>query len=101
MTINAQAARRREITIIGSACRFPGGVTSPSKLWDLIRDPYELAEPIPPDRFSALGFYHENEQYHGHFNVKEAYFLAGFSRYCASEKPYVSSRDSNKVMPKQ
>ncbi|KAF7865953.1 hypothetical protein EAF04_006117 [Stromatinia cepivora] len=67
----------QEIAIIGSGCRFPGGANSPSKLWDLVHNPRQVAEPIPLDRFSAQGFYHENGQYHGHFNVKEAYFLEG------------------------
>nr|ANM86563.1 putative type I PKS [Cladonia uncialis subsp. uncialis] len=35
------------------------------------------SEPIPLDCFSAQGFYHESGQYHGHFYVREAYFLAG------------------------
>lgn len=75
--MNAKGASRQEIAIIGSGCRFPGRTNSPSQLWDLVRDPYQLAEPIPLDRFSVQGFYHESGQYHGHFNVKEAYFLAG------------------------
>ncbi|TVY36834.1 Polyketide synthase-nonribosomal peptide synthetase [Lachnellula subtilissima] len=64
------------IAIIGSGCRFPGHVDSPSKLWELIHSPSQLAKPIPLERFSAEGFYHQNAQYHGHMNVKKAYFLA-------------------------
>lgn len=74
---DAMAFTGQEIAIIGSGCRLPGGADSPSKLWDLLQNPRQVAEPIPLDRFSAPGFYHENGQYHGHFNVKEAYFLAG------------------------
>ena len=74
--MDAKGSRRHDIAIIGSGCRFPGHVNSPSQLWDLVCDPIELAEPIPLDRFSVPGFYHENGHYHGHFNVKEAYFLA-------------------------
>ncbi|KAH8899038.1 hypothetical protein GQ53DRAFT_836980 [Thozetella sp. PMI_491] len=66
----------RDIAIIGSGCRFPGGANSPSKLWELLRSPRGLSQPIPSDRFSVDGFYHENAQYHGHMNVKQAYFLA-------------------------
>jgi hybrid polyketide synthase / nonribosomal peptide synthetase ACE1 len=70
-------AGEQPIAIIGSGCRFPGNVTSPSKLWDLLREPREVAEPITQDRFSSEGFYHPDSQYHGHFNVKDAYFLTG------------------------
>ncbi|KAI0890579.1 uncharacterized protein GGS22DRAFT_194555 [Annulohypoxylon maeteangense] len=75
------SSRGQEIAIVGTGCRLPGDVTNPSKLWDLIRSPRQLAEPIPPDRFSLPGFYHQNGQYHGHENVKEAYFLAGDGVY--------------------
>lgn len=66
----------RDIAIIGSGCRFPGNANSPTQLWNLLRSPRQLAEPIPIDRFSGPGYYHQSGQYHGHFNVKEAYFLA-------------------------
>ncbi|RYP47491.1 hypothetical protein DL768_006463 [Monosporascus sp. mg162] len=70
-------ARGEEIAIVGCGLRFPGGANTPSKLWDLVHNPRHLAESIPPDRFSAQGYYHENGEYHGHGNVKEAYFLGG------------------------
>ncbi|RYP25133.1 hypothetical protein DL765_000014 [Monosporascus sp. GIB2] len=66
-------ANGQEIAIIGSACRFPGDATSPSKLWDLLRAPRLVASPVP----ALKGYFHENGQYHGHANVKEAYLLAG------------------------
>ncbi|KAF1994667.1 hypothetical protein P154DRAFT_581615 [Amniculicola lignicola CBS 123094] len=74
--------RGEDIAIVGSGCRFPGHATSPSKLWDILRDPHVLAETIPKDRFSGEGFYHPDGQYHGHFNVKEGYFLAGEGVHC-------------------
>ena len=75
--MSAHGASYQKITIIGSGCRYPSRINSPSQLWDLIRDPSQLAEPIPLDRFSVQGFYHESGQYHGHCYVREAYFLAG------------------------
>ena len=71
------AVKAQDVAIVGSGCRFPSHINSPSKLWDLVRNPRQLAEPIPLDRFSGEGFYHQNGQYQGHMNVKEAYFLAG------------------------
>lgn len=69
--------RREPIAIIGSGCRFPGDATSPSKLWDITLNTPDLLAPIPSDRFSTQGFYHESGQYHGHSNVKNAYLLSG------------------------
>lgn len=63
------------IAIVGSACRFPGDASSPSKLWDILIDPKDLQREISDDRFSAEGFYHPNGAHHGHSNVRKAYLL--------------------------
>lgn len=73
------AEGKEPIAIIGSGCRFPGGVDTPSGLWDLLRDPVDLRCQIPEDRFCANGFYHQNGQYHGHSNTVHAYLLSGDS----------------------
>ncbi|GAP92219.1 putative polyketide synthase [Rosellinia necatrix] len=64
-----------KIAIIGCGLRFPGGTKSLAELWDLVHHPRNLAQEIPPGRFRAQGYYHENGEYHGHGNIKEAYFL--------------------------
>lgn len=53
------------IAIVGSSCRFPGGVDSPSKLWELLKEPRDLLSEIPASRFNPNGFYHENGEHHG------------------------------------
>ncbi|KAI0454220.1 hypothetical protein F5B21DRAFT_514821 [Xylaria acuta] len=63
------------IAIVGSSCRFPGDVTSPSKLWDLLRKPHDLSREVPPERFSAKGFYHHDAKHHGTTNSIKAYWL--------------------------
>ncbi|KAI1825867.1 hypothetical protein F4861DRAFT_500148 [Xylaria intraflava] len=65
--------KRRDIAIIGSGCRFAGGATSPSKLWSLLRNPRIVASEVP----ALKGHYHDDHDYHGHTNVKEAYLLEG------------------------
>ncbi|KAI0469085.1 putative polyketide synthase [Xylaria cf. heliscus] len=67
--------RSEPIAIVGSACRFAGSASSPSKLWELLRNPVDLRQEIPDTRFSAVGFYHPEGTYHGHSNVKHAYLL--------------------------
>ncbi|KAK4184061.1 hypothetical protein QBC35DRAFT_541212 [Podospora australis] len=76
------------IAIIGSGCRFPGDADSPFKLWDLVRNPRPLAQEIPPERFSAEGFYHPNSQFLGHSNVKQAYFLEGPGTHREFDAPF-------------
>jgi acyl transferase domain-containing protein len=63
------------IAIVGSGCRFAGDSTSPSKLWELLREPRDVRREIPQERFSATGFYHPNGSYHGHNNIQHAYLL--------------------------
>ncbi|KAH9896254.1 putative polyketide synthase [Xylariomycetidae sp. FL2044] len=63
------------IAIIGSACRFAGDATSPSKLWELLRQPKDVRRLITDERFNAHGFYHHNNSHHGHSNVRHAYMI--------------------------
>lgn len=64
------------IAIIGSACRFAGGAISPSKLWELLKEPRDVLSEIPNSRFNAQGFYHPDGLYHGHSNVQHSYLLS-------------------------
>ncbi|KAK3385176.1 hypothetical protein B0H63DRAFT_432919 [Podospora didyma] len=63
------------IAIIGSACRFPGDSSSPSKLWELLREPRDVLREIPVSRFNPAAFYHEDALHHGTSNVKHSYLL--------------------------
>ncbi|KXX75016.1 Nonribosomal peptide synthetase 14 [Madurella mycetomatis] len=70
------AKSNEPIAVVGSACRFAGGVTSPAKLWELLKAPRDVSSEIPDSRFRADGFYHPDGQHHGRTNVKNAYVLA-------------------------
>ncbi|KAJ3542839.1 hypothetical protein NM208_g3893 [Fusarium decemcellulare] len=63
------------IAIVGSACRLAGDATSPSKLWELLRDPRDIRSEIPSSRFDAKAFYHPDHAHHGHSNVMHSYFM--------------------------
>ncbi|PGH16793.1 hypothetical protein AJ80_05108 [Polytolypa hystricis UAMH7299] len=63
------------IAIIGSACRFPGESSSPSKLWDLLRQPRDVSSAIPDSRFTTNGFYNSDPLHHGTTNVRRSYLL--------------------------
>lgn len=69
------ASAGEPIAIIGSACRFPGGASSPSKLWDLLRNPRDVLGEFPEDRLVLDTFYNENPDFHGSTNVKNKSYL--------------------------
>ncbi|MFK0294672.1 type I polyketide synthase, partial [Streptomyces sp. NPDC090442] len=45
-----EASEREPIAIIGMACRYPGGVTSPDGLWQLVRNGEDAIGDFPADR---------------------------------------------------
>ncbi|KAL6689954.1 polyketide synthase [Trichoderma pleuroticola] len=63
------------IAIVGSSCRFPGSSSSPSKLWELLKNPRDILKEIPESRFNPEGFYNDNGEYHGSTNVRHSYLL--------------------------
>jgi hypothetical protein len=40
------------IAIVGASCRFAGGATTPSHLWELLVNPTDLTREIPAERFN-------------------------------------------------
>ncbi|KAF8849221.1 putative PKS-NRPS protein [Acephala macrosclerotiorum] len=61
------------IAVVGTGCRFPGGSSSPSKLWDMLIERRDALRDI--DRWSTDGFHHSNGERSGALNVKNAYLL--------------------------
>nr|A0JJU1.1 RecName: Full=Tenellin synthetase; Short=TENS; AltName: Full=Hybrid PKS-NRPS synthetase tenS; AltName: Full=Tenellin-type 2-pyridones biosynthesis cluster protein S [Beauveria bassiana]CAL69597.1 nonribosomal peptide synthase [Beauveria bassiana] len=74
------------IAIIGSAYRFPGGCNTPSKLWDLLRQPRDILKEIDPERLNLRRYYHPDGETHGSTDVaNKAYTLEeDISRFDAS-----------------
>lgn len=63
------------VAIIGMGCRFPGGVTSPEKLWEMLSEGRSGWGEIPPDRWNAESFYHPHQEAKEALNAKSGYFL--------------------------
>ena len=61
-TNNASGAsgspKTEPLAIVGMACRFAGGVTSPEKLWEFVSKGKSGWSKIPEERFNQKSFYH-------------------------------------------
>ncbi|TQN66795.1 Lovastatin nonaketide synthase mokA [Colletotrichum shisoi] len=71
------------IAVIGSACRFPGDLTTPSKLWSFLAKPHDLQSEVPKDRFNIDAFHHPDGSHHGRTNARHGYFLSDIKTFDA------------------
>ncbi|WYZ35340.1 hypothetical protein EsH8_I_001616 [Colletotrichum jinshuiense] len=96
-----ESFKSEPIAIVGCSCRFPGGASSPSKLWDLLRDPSDILQEIPASRFNYKGFYHEDGEHHGSTNVKHAYLLEEDHRVFDHNFFGISPKEAEAMDPQQ
>ncbi|ALG12161.1 acyl transferase domain-containing protein [Kibdelosporangium phytohabitans] len=87
------AARAEPIAIVGIGCRFPGDVTSPADLWDLVADGRDAVSGFPADRGWDL------RPVAGGF-AREGGFLAGAADFDA-EFFGLSPREATGMDPQQ
>ncbi|TLD22152.1 hypothetical protein PspLS_07799 [Pyricularia sp. CBS 133598] len=66
---------RGAIAVVGLACRFPGGATDISGLWQMMEDGNSAWTKIPESRMNVRGYYHPDPSRQGSFHFRGAYFL--------------------------
>ena len=89
------------VAIVGSACRFPGDSTSPSKLWRLLSTPRDVISPLASERFNPVGFYHAAGEHHGTTNVTQTYLLSEDTRVFDASFFSINAREADAMDPQQ
>jgi aspyridone synthetase (hybrid polyketide synthase/nonribosomal peptide synthetase) len=90
------------IAIVGTACRFPGSASTPSKLWDLLKAPRDVLKSFAQDRLGTQGYYNSNGDMRGRSNVlHKSYLLEEDTRHFDNAFFHINPKDAAEMDPQQ
>jgi phthiocerol/phenolphthiocerol synthesis type-I polyketide synthase C len=92
--------RHRDIAIIGHACRFPGGASSPESFWDLLISGTDAVTTVPADRFDRRLFLNPDPSVAGKTYTFAAGTLGDVSGFDAGFFG-ISPREASQMDPQQ
>ena len=92
--------RKEPIAVVGMACRFPGGASSPEALWDRLAQGRDLVGEIDEKRWGTEFYYHPNPQVPGRSYTWSAGVLDDIDRFDAAFFG-ISPREAAEMDPQQ
>ena len=93
---------KEPIAIVGSACRLPGGSSSPSKLWALLSEPRDVLSDFPSDRLNLSRFHSINGEHHGSTDVEnKSYLLTEDPRFFDAAFFNINPLEADSMDPQQ
>ncbi|HET7695310.1 MAG TPA: SDR family NAD(P)-dependent oxidoreductase [Vicinamibacterales bacterium] len=95
-----ERAAHEPIAIVGMACRFPGGATSPEAYWTLLRDGRDAVSEVPADRWDIDAFYDPDPDARGKMYTRAGAFLRDIDRFDAAHFG-ITPREARTIDPQQ
>ena len=89
------------IAIVGIGCRFPGGASSPHRLWELLCQGFDGIIEVPADRWDSRRFYHPDPTVPGKMIVRKGGFIQERLDCFDAAFFQISPREADSVDPQQ
>ncbi len=96
-----ETANTEPIAIIGTACRFPGGVDTPESYWEFLRGSIDGRVEIPKERWDNDRYYNPDPEAPGQIYVRHGYFLQQQVDQFDPSFFGISGAEANKMDPSQ
>jgi acyl transferase domain-containing protein/acyl carrier protein/Zn-dependent alcohol dehydrogenase len=97
---SAEARAEDSIAIIGMACRYPGGVDDPEKMWRMLADGRDGIIEVPTSRWDARDYYDPDPNTPGKMYTRWGGFIGDVASFDA-ELFGISPREAASMDPQQ